>query len=48
MKFPSEEEIIGVCDYGDVLEIQTQKLNFNVRLKDLSQKEKEIIRRVRA
>jgi hypothetical protein len=47
MKFPSEKEIIAVCDYGDVIEIQTPTLNFNVRLKDLSESEKKVVRRLK-
>jgi hypothetical protein len=48
MKFPREAEIISVCDFGEVVEIQTPTLNFNVKLKDLSESEKKIVRRLMA
>jgi hypothetical protein len=48
MKFPSEKEITGVCEYSGWYEIQTPSRNFNVREKELTLEQKKMIRRLTA
>jgi hypothetical protein len=46
MRFPKEEEIIAVRDFGGgVCEVETGELFFNVWMKDLTEEQKKAVRR---